>query len=24
VLGWRAELGLPEGLRRTWEWIREE
>jgi len=24
VLGWRAELSLPEGLRRTWEWIREE
>jgi UDP-glucose 4-epimerase len=23
-LGWRAELQLAEGLRRTWEWIREE
>jgi UDP-glucose 4-epimerase len=23
-LGWQAELALPEGLRRTWEWIREE
>jgi UDP-glucose 4-epimerase len=24
ALGWRAELALPEGLRRTWEWLREE
>jgi UDP-glucose 4-epimerase len=24
LLGWRAEVGLHEGLRRTWEWIREE
>jgi UDP-glucose 4-epimerase len=23
-LGWRAELPLAEGLRRTWEWVREE
>jgi UDP-glucose 4-epimerase len=23
-LGWRAEIPLAEGLRRTWEWIREE
>jgi UDP-glucose 4-epimerase len=23
-LGWRAEVALAEGLRRTWEWIREE
>jgi UDP-glucose 4-epimerase len=23
-LGWRAEVPLAEGLRRTWEWIREE
>jgi UDP-glucose 4-epimerase len=23
-LGWRAEVPLGEGLRRTWEWIREE
>jgi UDP-glucose 4-epimerase len=23
-LGWRAEIGLAEGLRRTWEWIRQE
>ena len=23
-LGWRAETPLAEGLRRTWEWIREE
>ena len=23
-LGWRAEVTLAEGLRRTWEWIREE
>jgi UDP-glucose 4-epimerase len=23
-LGWRAELGLSEGLRRTWDWIRKE
>jgi UDP-glucose 4-epimerase len=21
-LGWRAEVGLDEGLRGTWEWIR--
>jgi UDP-glucose 4-epimerase len=24
VLGWRPEVPLREGLRRTWEWIREE
>jgi len=24
TLGWRAEVDLPAGLRRTWEWIREE
>ena len=23
-LGWRPEVALPEGLRRTWEWLREE
>jgi UDP-glucose 4-epimerase len=23
-LGWRAEVPLAEGLRRTWEWVREE
>ncbi|HET6682598.1 MAG TPA: NAD-dependent epimerase/dehydratase family protein [Gaiella sp.] len=23
-LGWRPEISLLEGLRRTWEWIREE
>jgi UDP-glucose 4-epimerase len=23
-LGWRAEIALDEGLRRTWEWLREE
>ena len=23
-LGWRAEIGLAEGLRRTWEWIQQE
>jgi UDP-glucose 4-epimerase len=22
-LGWRAEVGLDEGLRRTWDWLRE-
>jgi UDP-glucose 4-epimerase len=24
TLGWRAEVDLPAGLRRTWEWIQEE
>ena len=24
ALGWRAEVDLPGGLLRTWEWIREE
>jgi UDP-glucose 4-epimerase len=24
MLGWRPEVPLSEGLRRTWEWIREE
>jgi len=24
TLGWRAEIPLSEGLRRTWEWLREE
>jgi UDP-glucose 4-epimerase len=24
ALGWRAEIDLPGGLLRTWEWIREE
>ena len=24
TLGWRAEVDLPHGLQRTWEWIREE
>ena len=24
TLGWRAEVDLPGGLLRTWEWIREE
>jgi UDP-glucose 4-epimerase len=23
-LGWRPEVALPDGLRRTWEWLREE
>jgi UDP-glucose 4-epimerase len=23
-LGWRAEISLADGLRRTWEWIRQE
>ena len=23
-LGWKAEIALADGLRRTWEWIREE
>jgi UDP-glucose 4-epimerase len=24
TLGWRAEVDLPAGLRRTWEWFQEE
>ena len=24
TLGWRAEVDVPHGLQRTWEWIREE
>jgi UDP-glucose 4-epimerase len=23
-LGWRAKIPLPEGIRRTWEWLRQE
>ena len=23
-LGWRAEVSVDDGLRRTWEWIRKE